>query len=74
MPRAFTRNLRVRICIEGTGGTLVLRTPVMATERTAVGLLIRTGATQPARLLARNVGNSAGLDAQSVAAAIDGRS
>jgi hypothetical protein len=36
--------------------------------------MIRTGGTQPARLLARNVVNSAGLEAQSVAAAINGRS
>jgi L-2-hydroxyglutarate oxidase LhgO len=57
---------------EGAGGTLVLRTPVMAAERTAAGLMIRTGGTQPARLLARHVVNCAGLDAQSVAAAIDG--
>jgi L-2-hydroxyglutarate oxidase LhgO len=57
---------------EGAGGTLVLRTPFMTAERTAVGLMIRTGGTQPARLVARNVVNCAGLDAQSVAAAIDG--
>ena len=57
---------------ESAGGTLVLRTPVVAAEPTAAGLMIRTGGRQPARLLARNVVNCAGLDAQSVAAAIIG--
>jgi L-2-hydroxyglutarate oxidase LhgO len=57
---------------EGAGGTLVLRTPVMSAERTAAGLKIRTGGSQPAWLQAKHVVNCAGLDAQSVAAAIDG--
>ncbi len=57
---------------EGAGGALVLRTPVMAAERTAAGLMIHTGGTQPVRLLARNTVNCAGLDAQSVAATISG--
>ena len=58
--------------LETAGGSVVVRSPVLAMHRIAEGLALDIGGAEPMRLTARTVVNAAGLAAPSLAAAIDG--
>jgi L-2-hydroxyglutarate oxidase LhgO len=57
---------------ENDGAMLVLETPVEAIAATGEGFRIRTGGAEPMELLAREVVNSAGLDAPGLAGCTEG--
>ncbi len=68
--------LALRGDIEAGGGMLALGSPVLGghvvEERAGEGIVLRVGGADPMELLADRVVNCAGLDAQAVAASIDG--
>jgi L-2-hydroxyglutarate oxidase LhgO len=57
---------------EAAGAMLAFNTPVVGAARTAAGLQLYTGGTEPARLVARHVILAAGLFAPSLAAEFSG--
>lgn len=57
--------------IEAHGGAVALNSPVLGGEITPDGILLRVGGDQPMEVLAKQVINSAGLDAQKLAGLID---
>ncbi len=59
--------------LEATGGLLALRSPVLSGQILKDGgLLLRVGGDEPTELIARYIINCAGLQAQTVAATLDG--
>jgi L-2-hydroxyglutarate oxidase LhgO len=57
---------------EGHGVSMAVKSPFVAGEVTADGIILRVGGDEPTEILARTVVNSAGLSAQKVANAIKG--
>lgn len=57
---------------EDGGAMIAFRTPVLGGQAGEHGVLLRTGGDEPMELACRRVVNAAGLEAQSVAAALEG--
>jgi len=58
--------------IEAHGGAVVLASPLIDADVRPDGILLRVGGAEPTEVLCKTVINSAGLDAQSVARALNG--